>query len=91
MGEIEYFNGVHRVAPTSSFIFWVQENLQPKTVNVFQLKRIQIHCLRAGLLAAHWETFNNNRSGYGSAVAVILFILVLPFIVYQLWQVRRDL
>ena len=38
-----------------------------------------------------WETFNNNRSGYGSAVAVILFLMVLPFIVYQLWQVRRDL
>ncbi len=38
-----------------------------------------------------WETFNNNRSGYGSAVAVILFILVTPFIIYQLRQVRRDL
>ena len=38
-----------------------------------------------------WETFNNNRSGYGSAVAVILFLLVTPFIIYQLRQVRRDL
>ena len=26
-----------------------------------------------------WETFNNNRTGYGSAVAVILLILVMPF------------
>lgn len=38
-----------------------------------------------------WETFNNNRSGYDSAVAVILFLLVLAFIIYQLRQVRRDL
>ncbi len=38
-----------------------------------------------------WETFNNNKSGYGSAVAVILLLLVAPFILYQLRQVRREL
>jgi len=38
-----------------------------------------------------WETFNNNRTGYGSAVAVILLLLVLPFIIYQLRQVRREI
>ncbi len=38
-----------------------------------------------------WETFNNNRSGYGSAVAVILLILVMPFIIYQVRRVRREL
>ncbi|MCY3864322.1 MAG: sugar ABC transporter permease [Chloroflexi bacterium] len=38
-----------------------------------------------------WEIFNNNRSGYGSAVAVILLILVLPFIIYQVRRVRREL
>ena len=38
-----------------------------------------------------WETFNNNRSGYGSAVAVVLLILVLPFIVYQVRRVRSEL
>ena len=38
-----------------------------------------------------WETFNNNRSGYGSAVAVILFLMVTPFIIYQLRQVRREI
>ena len=38
-----------------------------------------------------WETFNNNRSGYGSAVAVILLLLVLPFILYQLRQARQDM
>ncbi len=38
-----------------------------------------------------WEIFNNSRSGYGSAVAVILFLLVAPFIFIQLRQVRRDL
>ena len=38
-----------------------------------------------------WEIFNNSQSGYGSAVAVILFLLVAPFIFIQLRQVRRDL
>lgn len=38
-----------------------------------------------------WETFNNNRSGYGSAVAVILLILVMPFIIYQVRRVRHEL
>ncbi len=38
-----------------------------------------------------WETFNNNRSGYGSAVAVILLILVMPFIIYQVRRVRSEL
>ncbi len=38
-----------------------------------------------------WETFNNNRSGYGSAVAVILLILVMPFIIYQVRRVRQEL
>ena len=38
-----------------------------------------------------WETFNNNRSGYGSAVAVILLLLVMPFIIYQVRRVRREI
>ena len=37
------------------------------------------------------EIFGNNRVGYGSAVAVILFILVLPAIIYQIRQIRQDL
>ena len=38
-----------------------------------------------------WETFNNNRSGYGSAVAVILLLLVMPFIIYQVRRVRSEI
>ena len=37
------------------------------------------------------EIFGNNRVGYGSAVAVILFILVTPAIVYQIRQVRAGM
>ena len=37
------------------------------------------------------EIFGNNRVGYGSAVAVILFILVTPAIIYQIRQVRAGL
>ena len=37
------------------------------------------------------EIFGNNRVGYGSAVAVILFILVTPAIIYQIRQVRGSL
>ena len=37
------------------------------------------------------EIFGNNRVGYGSAVAVILFILMIPAIVYQVRQVRAEL
>ena len=47
--------------------------------------------------AHHWLHRISGRlsttigSGYGSAVAVILFLLVTPFIIYQLRQVRREL
>jgi alpha-glucoside transport system permease protein len=37
------------------------------------------------------EIFGNNRVGYGSAVAVILFILVAPAIIYQIRQVRAEI
>ena len=37
-----------------------------------------------------WEMFNNQRLGYGSAVAVILFILIIPFIYLQVRQVRAE-
>ena len=37
------------------------------------------------------EIFGNNRVGYGSAVSVILFILVSPAIVYQIRQIRSSL
>ena len=37
------------------------------------------------------EIFGNNRVGYGSAIAVILFILVAPAIIYQIRQVRAQM
>lgn len=36
------------------------------------------------------ETFQNGRLGYGSAIAVIMMILVLPIILYNLRQFRRE-
>ncbi len=36
------------------------------------------------------ETFQNGHLGYGSAIAVIMIILVLPVILYNLRQFRRE-
>lgn len=36
------------------------------------------------------ETFQNGKLGYGSAIAVIMMILVLPIIIYNLRQFRRE-
>ena len=36
------------------------------------------------------ETFQNGHLGYGSAIAVIMMLLVLPIIVYNLRQFRRE-
>ncbi len=38
-----------------------------------------------------WEMFNNQKLGYGSAVAVILFLLITPFIIVQIRQVRSEI
>jgi alpha-glucoside transport system permease protein len=37
------------------------------------------------------EIFGNNRVGYGSAVAVILFIMIIPAIIYQIRQIREEI
>lgn len=37
-----------------------------------------------------WEMFNNQKAGYGSAVAVVLFILIIPIIIIQVRQVRSE-
>jgi len=37
-----------------------------------------------------WEMFNNQKLGYGSAVAVVLFILITPFIYIQVRSVRAE-
>jgi alpha-glucoside transport system permease protein len=36
------------------------------------------------------EIFGNNRVGYGSAVAVILFIMIIPAMIFQIHQVRKE-
>ncbi len=36
------------------------------------------------------EVFQNGKLGYGSAIAVIMMLLVLPIIVYNLRQFRRE-
>ena len=37
-----------------------------------------------------WEVFNNSLAGYGSAIAVILLILVAPVIVFQVRRFRAE-
>ena len=38
----------------------------------------------------YWEVFNNTLAGYGSAVAIILLILVAPIIVIQIRRFRAE-
>jgi len=37
-----------------------------------------------------WEVFNNSLAGYGSAVAVVLLILVAPIILLQIRRFRAE-
>jgi alpha-glucoside transport system permease protein len=39
---------------------------------------------------AYWETFQGNRPGYGSAVAVIMLILVTPFVLFNIRRFRAE-
>ncbi len=38
----------------------------------------------------YWEVFNNGLVGYGSAVAMVLFIMMIPIIVIQIRRVRAE-
>lgn len=38
----------------------------------------------------YWETFNNGKAGYGSAVAVIMLILVMPFVFFNIRRFRAE-
>ncbi|MBI4081477.1 MAG: sugar ABC transporter permease [Candidatus Lambdaproteobacteria bacterium] len=38
----------------------------------------------------YWEMFNNSRAGYGSAVAVVMLLLLVPVIAVQLRRVGRE-
>lgn len=38
----------------------------------------------------YWETFNNGKPGYGSAVAVVMLILVMPFVYFNIRRFRAE-
>lgn len=38
----------------------------------------------------YWETFQNGKAGYGSAVAVIMLILVIPFVIFNIRRFRLE-
>ena len=38
----------------------------------------------------YWETFRANRPGYGAAVAVIMLLLVLPFVFFNIRRFRSE-
>ena len=38
----------------------------------------------------YWETFQNGKPGYGSAVAVIMLLLMLPFVIINIRRYRTG-
>jgi alpha-glucoside transport system permease protein len=38
----------------------------------------------------YWETFNNNLVGKGSAVAVIMLIVIMPFVIFNIRRFRQE-
>ncbi len=40
--------------------------------------------------STYWETFQSQRPGYGSAIAVIMLILVVPFVLYNIRSFRSE-
>lgn len=38
----------------------------------------------------YWETFMNGKAGYGSAVAVVMLIVVLPFVFFNIKRFRAE-
>lgn len=38
----------------------------------------------------YYETFQNGKAGYGSAVAVIMLILVIPFVIFNIRRFRLE-
>jgi len=41
-------------------------------------------------LTQYIETFGNGRGGYGSAIAVIMMLLVIPIMIMNMRQFRRE-
>lgn len=72
------------------------------TMIIFVIKLFDLILVMAGSLGGvqgsarviafsqYIETFQNGKLGYGSAIAVIMMILVLPIIIYNLRQFRRE-
>ena len=42
------------------------------------------------LVSMFIETFQNNKPGYGSAIAVVMLMLVLPFIIFNIRRFRAE-
>ncbi len=40
--------------------------------------------------STYWETFQSQRPGYGSAIAVIMLILVIPFVLFNIRSFRAE-
>ena len=38
----------------------------------------------------YWETFQNGRPGYGSAIATIMLVVMLPFIIFNIRRFRAE-
>lgn len=38
----------------------------------------------------YWETFQNGKPGYGAAVAVVMLIVILPFILFNVRRYRAE-
>ncbi len=36
------------------------------------------------------ETFLNGRAGYGSAIAVLMMLTIVPIMIYNVWRFRRE-
>jgi alpha-glucoside transport system permease protein len=72
------------------------------TMIIFVIKVFDLILVMAGALGGvqgsarviaftqYIETFQNGKLGYGSAIAVIMMILVLPIIIYNLREFRRE-
>jgi alpha-glucoside transport system permease protein len=72
------------------------------TMIIFVIKLFDLIWVMAGSLGGplgsarviaftqYLETFQNGKLGYGSAIAMIMMILVLPIIIYNLRQFRRE-
>jgi alpha-glucoside transport system permease protein len=40
--------------------------------------------------STYWETFQSQRPGYGSAIAVIMLMLVIPFVLFNIRSFRSE-